>query len=265
MNSPYKSERWIDRLVEVMKRLRAPDGCPWDQKQDHASLRKYLIEEAYEFLEAVDLNDDAAMCEELGDVLLQVVFHAQIASEAGRFSLEDIARGISEKLVRRHPHVFGDREANTADDVLRNWEADKQKEKPERNSILDGVPKRLPALMQAQEIQRKVRRVGFDWDTAQQAFEKVEEEWSEFREALEMNDTEAIRAELGDFLFAIVNICRFLNIDAEDALMQTNRKFRRRFGFIETELRKRNRSPDDSTLEEMDALWDEAKRQENVS
>lgn len=262
MNRRAETAEAFLKLVEVMARLRAPSGCPWDREQTHDSLKKYLLEESYELLEAIDARDDDAMAEECGDVLLQVVFHAQIAEEEKRFDLRDICERISEKLIRRHPHVFGDREAHDADEVLRNWEADKRKEKPERESILEGVPISLPALMQAQEIQRKARKVGFDWDRAEEAFDKVEEEWREFREACFSEDAADMKAELGDLLFAVVNISRFCGIDAEEALSQTNSKFRRRFLYIERKLKERGSSLEASNLEEMDRYWDEAKRLE---
>lgn len=249
-------------LVDIMAALRGENGCPWDIEQTHSSLKKYLIEEAYELLDSIDQADDKGMTEECGDVLLQVVFHAQMASEEGRFDILDVIESICNKLVRRHPHVFGDREAADAEEVLRNWEADKQKEKPERQSILSGIPRGLPALMQASEIQKKVRKVGFDWDNVDDMLDKVEEEWREFREARESKDPAKIKEELGDLFFAMVNVARYAEVDPEDALHKTNQKFMRRFLHIETEVKKQNKSLEQATLFEMDALWEEAKLKE---
>lgn len=252
-------------LVDIMAALRGENGCPWDIEQTHASLKKYLIEEAYELLDSIDEADDNAMTEECGDVLLQVVFHAQMASEENRFDILDVIESICDKLVRRHPHVFGDRDAANAEEVLRNWERDKQQEKPERESILSGIPRGLPALMQAGEIQKKVRRVGFDWENADEMLDKVEEEWREFREARKSKDPNKIKEEFGDILFAMVNVARYVEVDPEDALRKTNQKFMRRFLHIETEVKKQNKTLEQATLFEMDALWEEAKQRERIS
>ncbi len=251
----------FEHLVQIMARLRAPDGCPWDQEQSHESLKKYLIEEAYELLESIDGKDDAAMTEECGDVLLQVVFHAQIAKDEGRFTIDDVIDSISNKLVRRHPHVFGDREAHDAEEVLRNWEADKQKEKPERNSVLDGIPKAMPALMRAHQLQKKAARVGFDWDHTEDVLDKIEEEIQEVREAIKENKPEKVHDEMGDLFFALVNLARFLDIYSEEALQSTNHKFTQRFQYIEQKLKEQGKKPEDSNLEEMDKLWEEAKKE----
>lgn len=250
------------KLVQIMARLRSPDGCPWDKEQTHLSLKKYLIEEAYELLESIDAGEDKAIIEECGDVLLQVVFHARIAEEEGRFNIEDVLTVLCDKLIHRHPHVFGDRDANSAEEVLRNWEADKQKEKPERRSILDGVPKSLPALMQAHQIQDRAARVGFDWEKIEEVFAKFEEEWGEFHETHREQNRERMEEELGDLLFALVNISRYIQVDPEQALTKTNQKFLRRFLYIEQEIEKRSQSLEEASLQEMDALWDEAKRLE---
>lgn len=254
--------RKFAELVKIMERLRAPEGCPWDREQTHESLKKYLIEEAYELLEAIDKKNDAAMAEECGDVLLQVVFHAQMASEEGRFDIYDVVELICDKLIRRHPHVFGDRAAHSAEEVLRNWNADKKKEKPERESILDGLPNGLPALMMAEQMQGRASKVGFDWEKIDEVFAKFEEEWREFREAHAEHSPDEVRAEFGDLLFALVNVARYVDVDAEQALSQTNQKFQRRFRYIEQNLKAANKSLEDSTLAEMDALWDEAKKLE---
>lgn len=255
------AEKFVE-LVEIMSRLRAPDGCPWDREQTHLSLKKYMIEEAYELLDSIDSGNDKAIMEECGDVLLQVVFHAQIAEEEGRFSILNVLETLCDKLIRRHPHVFGDRITNSADEVLRRWEADKQKEKPERTSILDGVPKSLPGLMQAHQIQDRVSRVGFDWKRIEEVFEKFEEEWQEFREAQTDRHRQRLEEELGDLFFALVNIARYIHVDPEQALSKTNQKFTRRFLYIEQEIEKRNKTLEEASLEEMDELWDEAKRLE---
>jgi tetrapyrrole methylase family protein/MazG family protein len=254
-----KVGRKFVELTQIMAKLRSPAGCPWDREQTHEKLKKYLIEEAYELLEAIDDQDDLAMAEESGDVLLQVVFHAQLAEEENRFNIEDVLNAINEKLIRRHPHVFGDRAAKTADEVLRNWEADKLKEKPERESLLDGVPKHLPALMRAEKLQKKAAKAGFDWERIEQVMEKFEEEWGEFRHAFKSQRKREIEAELGDLFFALVNVARYVHVDPEEALTLTNHKFLRRFQHIEQKLREQNKTPAESTLAEMDALWDEAK------
>lgn len=252
----------FNRLIEIMAQLRSPSGCPWDKEQTPQSLKPYLIEEAYEVLDAIDQNDDNEMKEELGDLLLQVVFHAQIASEENRFTIDDVAGTISDKLIRRHPHVFGNVEANTPDEVVKNWEAIKATEKDTKPaSLLDSVPKQLPALFKARRLQEKAARVGFDWDHIDDVAEKVKEETEELIQAQKADQKEKIHEEFGDLLFALVNLARFLNICPEEALTQTNRKFQMRFQYIESELAKRGKTPAESNLEEMDELWEEAKTQ----
>jgi len=249
----------FNRLVEIMERLRGPNGCPWDKEQTSETLKPYLIEEAYEVIDAIDNKDDTNLAEELGDVLLQVVFHAQIATEENRFTIDDVAQSISDKLVRRHPHVFGNMEAETADQVVQNWEAIKVQEKKEKvgqESVLSGIPRHLPALLRAYQIQKKAARVGFDWDHTEAVIQKVAEEVQELQNA---HTEEEKQEEFGDLLFSLVNLARFLKIDPEEALTQTIAKFQNRFTYIETELKKRGRSPQEATLEEMDALWEEAK------
>jgi len=252
-----------DKLVKIMARLRGPGGCPWDHKQTSSSLKPYVIEEAYEVVEAIDSGDPALLCEELGDLLLQVVFHCQIAGEEGIFDFNDVVEAISAKLVRRHPHVFGDVEADDAGTVLRNWERIKQKEKESSNgapaSILDEVPKYLPALMQAVKIQDKASRVGFDWECAEDAATKVWEETDELKEAIASGDKAKIGEELGDLLFAVVNVARLLDVDPEEALRRTNSKFASRFKFIEHRADESGVALEEMTLDEMDAIWDEAK------
>jgi tetrapyrrole methylase family protein/MazG family protein len=261
----------FQRLVEIMARLRAPGGCPWDRAQSRQDLKPYLVEETYEVLDAIEKGDLGLLQEELGDLLLQVVFHAQIASEDGHFSIEDVCRGINEKLVRRHPHVFGEVQAETAEEVLVNWEAIKTAEKAEKNggetvpSVLAGVPKVLPALLKAYRLQQKAARVGFDWEERGQVEEKVREEWAELNDAVAEGDKDHVREELGDFLFALVNLSRFLDIDPEDALQLANGKFMRRFQGIEEEAKARGRDIHGMTLAEMDEIWDLIKARERDS
>jgi len=245
-----------------MARLRGENGCPWDREQTHASIKPYLLEETYEVLESIDENDPAKLEEELGDLALQVVFHAQMADEAGLFTIADVLRGINEKLRRRHPHIFGDVKADTAQEVLFNWEQIKKLEREKaqgRASLLDGVPRELPALLRAHRLQEKASRVGFDWNEARQVFQKVEEELAELQAAMESEQPDRMEAELGDLLFSLVNLGRFIAVNPEDALRKTIARFIARFQYIEEELAKRGTAPGQVTLEEMDALWAEAK------
>lgn len=252
-------------FVDLIARLRAPGGCPWDREQTHASLKPMTIEEAYEVLAAIDDGDDAELAGELGDLLLQVVFHAQIATDESRFTIDDVIARVHDKMVRRHPHVFGDDTAATPGEVLRNWEALKAAERaargePERDSsMLDSVLKHLPAVMEALQMTTKVARVGFDWPDAASVMAKVDEELAELKAAPRGRETEE---EIGDLLFAVVNLARHLEVDPESALKAANRKFRRRFGHVEARLREGGKSPADSTLSEMDAFWEEAKARE---
>jgi tetrapyrrole methylase family protein/MazG family protein len=255
----------IDRLLEIMARLRSPRGCPWDREQTHRSIKQNLIEECYEVVDAIETGDDHELCEELGDLLLQVVFHAQMAREKRQFNFDDVAHAIAEKLVRRHPHVFGRNKLKTADQVLTQWHEIKKtearsKKSGSRKSVLDGVPKHLPALMKAQEIQKKAARVGFDWKNLDDVLAKVEEELGELKRAMRRKKRAEIQDELGDLLFAVVNLARFQKLDAEDALNQTTRKFRRRFDQIEREVARRGKQLKDCSLEELDAIWDQAKQ-----
>lgn len=247
-----------------MARLRSPRGCPWDREQTHASIKQNLVEECYEAVDAIDARDDEALCEELGDLLLQVVFHAQMASEKRRFNFNDVAASIAGKLVRRHPHVFGRNKLDTADQVLTQWHAikknEKGKRKAERKSVLDGVPNHLPALMKAHEVQKKAARVGFDWRKVGDVLAKVEEELGELRHAMRRKKRAEIEDELGDLLFAVVNLARYQKFDAEDALNQTTKKFRRRFEHIEREVARRGKKLEDCSLEELDAIWNQAKQ-----
>ncbi len=251
----------FERLVEVVRRLRAPDGCPWDREQTHESLLSDLLEESYEFMEAVELGDDKHMEEELGDLLLQVVLHSQIAVEENRFDVQSVAGEIADKLVRRHPHVFGEQVVSGTDEVLQNWEQIKltEKGKEDRKSILDGIPKQLPALHRAQKVQKKVSRFGFDWKTVGPALDKVEEEFAEFREALESGDMDHAEDELGDILFSVVNVARHSGISAEDALRRTIKKFTTRFNHIEESYGFDSDKIKNATLEELDAAWEKSK------
>ncbi|WP_214743107.1 MULTISPECIES: nucleoside triphosphate pyrophosphohydrolase [unclassified Exiguobacterium] len=236
-------------LKQIIATLRGPDGCPWDRKQTHESLRKYLLEESYELIEAINAEDDDAIIEELGDVLLQVMLHAQIGEDEGYFDIRDVIGSISEKMVRRHPHVFGEVTVENASDVVKNWNTIKQAEKGEKKqSHLDGVLIDQPSLMRAEQLQKKAAHVGFEWDDVSGAFEKLEEELKEWHE--ELSD----ESELGDVLFSIVNIARYVGLNAEQALEQTNRKFKRRFEYMEAK-----GDLQQMTLEQMDALWNEAK------
>ena len=249
-------------LVQIMARLRGENGCPWDREQTHASIKPYLLEETYEVLESIDENDPAKLEEELGDLALQVVFHAQMADEAGLFTIADVLRGINEKLRRRHPHIFGDVKADTAQEVLFNWEQIKKLEREKaqgRASLLDGVPRELPALLRAHRLQEKASRVGFDWNEARQVFQKVEEELAELRAAMENEQPDRMEAELGDLLFSLVNLGRFIAVNPEEALRKTIARFIARFQYIEEELARRGTAPGQVTIEEMDALWAEAK------
>ena len=256
----------FEQLVSTMVKLRSEDGCPWDKEQTHESIRPYLIEEAYEVLEALESKDDASFREELGDLLLQVVFHAQIASEDDRFNIEDICKNIVDKLVRRHPHVFGDVEASSSNEVLNNWEKIKQKEKGNKTgSVLDGLPAQLPALLRAFRIQEKVARVNFDWADIKDVLNKVREEFDELIEVIEeMGDnkeqTQRLEEEMGDILFSLVNVSRHLNITPEEALRRTNEKFIQRFKSIENQLELNGESLDLATFERLDQLWDEVKK-----
>ena len=252
----------VRRLVEVMRRLRAPGGCPWDREQTLQSLKPCLLEETYELLDAMDRDDPALHVEELGDVLLQVVFQCAIREEEKLFSFDDVAAALADKLVRRHPHVFGDATAETSGEVLRNWEAIKQTEKGKggaARSALDGVPATLPALLKAQRVQVKASRVGFDWDDASGAIAKIHEELNELSEAVTDGDAAHITDEAGDLFFAIVNYCRFIHVDAEGALSGATQKFATRFREVERRVRESGRDMKACTLAELDAVWDEVK------
>ena len=250
----------FESFAEIVAHLRAPDGCPWDKEQTHQTLRTHLLEEAYETLTAMDENDSAGMREEFGDLLLQIVLNSQIGSEADSFSMTQVIKAIYDKIVRRHPHVFGDVELDGVNGVLQNWEKLKEKERKDKKQdkgLLDGVPVALPALEQAQEYQDRAARVGFDWPEIEGVLDKVREEIEEIKNA--ETDFE-LASEIGDLFFALVNVARWKKVDAESALRGTNRKFKKRFAHVEQSAKKQGRSLSDLSLEEMDVLWNEAKK-----
>jgi tetrapyrrole methylase family protein/MazG family protein len=244
-------------LRQIIAKLRSPEGCPWDRKQTHASLKPYLIEECYETLQALDEGAPQKLCEELGDLLLQIVLHAQIATEAGQFSIDDVIRGISSKLIHRHPHVFGGQKVQDVGEVELNWEALKQEEREEGESLLAGAPEQMPALAYSQSIQRRVAGVGFDWEKVEEIIDKLAEEVSEIKNA---TDQQEKAKEFGDLLFTLANVARRLDIDLEMALRSANQRFCRRFAYMEEACRNRGVSFGSLSFDEQNALWEEAKR-----
>jgi len=258
----------LQRLIELMARLRAPDGCPWDREQNFDTIKKYTVEETYEVLDAIDRRDWNDLREELGDFILQAVFYAQMASEEGRFSFGDCLDAINEKLVRRHPHIFavkpGDEIARTGDQVLKRWEEIKAEEKRGKaekpNGLLDGISRAQPSLIEAQQISSKAARAGFDWENSEQVIAKLEEEIAEFREARDSGSADEMEGELGDILFTIVNLARFAKVDPEQALRRTNAKFRKRFAHLEKRLADDGGEVSGAPIERLEALWQEAKR-----
>lgn len=262
MNQIRLKDRYtFDELVDIMRVLRSENGCPWDREQNHDTLRRYILEEAYELADAIDVADDAKMREELGDVLLQVVFHAQIAEETGSFTADDVISTICRKMILRHTHVFGDAKADTSDDVLKNWEEIKKGEKgltSHTQNLMD-VPAAMPGLLRSYKVQQRAAKAGFDWDRVEDAFAKISEETSELQEIYLDGDAARISDEIGDLLFAVVNVSRFLNIDPELAVQGTVSKFIRRFSYIEKNAEKSGKKLENMTLSEMDALWNEAK------
>lgn len=270
-SSRDKAGEKFSELVELISRLRAPGGCPWDREQTHESLKPMMLEEAYEVVEAIDEGNDEELIGELGDLMLQVVFHSQIGTEENRFTVADVIERVSSKMIRRHPHVFGEDRADTSAEVLRNWEALKEaelvakgKKADAEGSMLDSVSTKLPAVMEAFQMTTKVARVDFDWPDVASVLEKLDEEVEELKQAVrdESATHQEIAGEVGDLLFVAVNVARLLGIDPESALKSSNRKFRRRFRHIEDRLREQGRKPADSDHIEMDALWDEAKAKE---
>jgi len=277
--STVSAGAWFEKLVAVQKRLRAPQGCPWDREQTHATLRPYLIEEAYEVIDALDSGDDAKFAEEMGDLLLQIVFHSEIACEQQRFSVADVLREIHDKMVRRHPHVFGNARAKNSTEVLQNWERIKATERIDKDSasqngakpqhkptsLLDGVARGLPAMLQGLQLTRKAARAGFDWHDADGIFEKLREEMAEVRHALAEKDSKKAEEELGDLLFAVVNLARFVQVDPEIALKKANAKFQRRFMEMEKAALSSDRTFDGMPREDKESLWDAVKHGEKKS
>ena len=250
----------VSRLQEIVTRLRAPDGCPWDREQTHSSLRSALVEECYEVVEAINKSDDPNLQEELGDILLHVVMHSHLANEREAFTFDQVVETVCEKLIRRHPHVFGDTNAENSQEVLKQWEQIKRAEKGGDASVLAGLPTALPALMRAQNAQKKAARVGFDWDSAAPVFEKVQEELAEVRDAITQGDARAVEEEIGDLLFSVVNLARKLKVDSETALTAATSKFVTRFQAVEAALAENGQKIEQATPEEMNRLWDEHKR-----
>jgi tetrapyrrole methylase family protein/MazG family protein len=250
----------FDELLEIMSALRGEGGCPWDRQQTRESLKPFIIEEAYEVLEAIDEKNPEAIKEELGDLLFQIVFQCQVAKERGEFEMADVITKIGEKMIARHPHVFGDANYKTPAEVLVHWEAQKKREGKQRESLLDGVPKTMPSLLRAHRLQDRASRVGFDWEKVEDVLTKLEEELQEFRDALSSKKQGEIEDELGDIFFVLVNISRFVGINPEDALRKTISKFISRFRYIEMVAAEEGKKLSDMTLAEMDALWDEAKK-----
>jgi MazG family protein len=264
MNPETAGEKF-QQLVAIMARLRATDGCPWDREQTFDSIKPFTLEETYEVLEAIDRCDWPELAQELGDFMLQAVFYAQMASEQNLFRIEDALDAINQKLIRRHPHVFGEQSAASADDVKRIWGEVKAGEKKDQGKsaegLLSGVPRALPALVEAQQIASRAAAAGFDWENPEQVLDKLHEELAEFAEARRTASQDSLEDEMGDLLFVLVNLARFVKVDPEQALRRTNAKFRARWSHIESRLAKQDRKPRDATIEEMETLWQEAKRQ----
>ena len=260
------AEGAVERLLEIVARLRAPDGCPWDREQTLDSIKSGMIEEAYEALDAIESGNRSALKEELGDLLLQVVFQSRICEEEGDFSFSEVAEGISEKLVRRHPHVFGEVKVSGTDEVLQNWDAIKKMEKKGEDgvpaSVVDGIPKHLPALQKAYQVQKRAARAGFDWEKTEDVLDKLQEEIGELREAIQAGKEAEIREELGDLLFSVVNISRFLGHDPEELLRYNIQKFIRRFQDVEKQVHATGHSFKEFSLAELDEFWDVAKERE---
>ena len=267
---------WFEKLVAVQARLRAPKGCPWDREQTHQTLRTYLLEEAYEVLEALETGNDSKFTEEMGDLLLQIVFHSQIATEEGRFTVSDVIREIHDKMIRRHPHVFGQARAKDSKEVLRNWEQIKAEERraskgesgdgaKEERSLLDGISRALPATLEGFQLTRKASRIGFDWEDTRGIIAKMQEETAELENALRTKHQGKTEEEMGDLLFAAVNLARFLGVDPEIALKKANAKFSRRFRAMEARARESGREFKDLPREEMEGLWNATKSEEAES
>ena len=257
-------ETSMERLLGIMRKLRAPNGCPWDREQTLDSLKSNLVEETYEVIDAIESGDRAELRGELGDLLLQVVFQAQICEEAGEFNFDDVVNGIADKLVRRHPHVFGDAQADTSGEVLRNWEKIKKTEKGAETprSLVEGIPRHLPALAKANLVQKRVARAGFEWDEIGGVVDKLDEELAEVKEAMEQKDAAAIREELGDLMFSVVNLSRYLGHEPEELLNENIAKFMRRFQCLENRLHDEGRELENCSLEELEAVWNAVKTAE---
>lgn len=260
-NFQFKEHYNIDDLIEIVQILRSPDGCPWDKEQDHKSIRRDFLEETYEVIEAINKDDKDMLMEELGDVLLQVVFHTQIEREKGAFEFDNVADGICKKMIERHPHVFGNVDVETSEQVLENWDVIKKQTKKQTSQTesMLSVPREFPALMRAQKIQKKAAKVGFDWEDVDGAFAKVSEELDELKAAVTMGMVDNAREELGDLIFSVVNVSRFISVDSEEALTEATDKFVDRFSKVEKMANDRGLNMKETSLEELDKLWDEAK------
>jgi tetrapyrrole methylase family protein/MazG family protein len=263
-----KCHQLFGKLVEVVASLRGENGCPWDKEQTHSTLKSSLLEETYEVIEAIDAGEVSAtsstkLKEELGDLLMQVMLHAQIAQDENKFNIGDVIQAITEKLIRRHPHVFGDVQVENTDQVLSNWEAIKRSEETsqDRESLMDGIPIQLPSLMRARKIQNKASQVGFDWKRGEDVLPKIQEEFEELKDSMKLSEQVEIEMEIGDLLFSIVNLSRFLNVDPEEALRKVNEKFIRRFQMMETEIKRQGKRFEDYDLEGLDEFWEKAKRE----
>ena len=252
----------FQKLLDIMTALRSGNGCPWDKEQTAESLKPFLVEETYEVLEALDEGDPKKIKEELGDLLFQIVFHCQLAKERGEFDMDDVIKNIGDKMISRHPHVFGKEKFETSEEVSKQWDERKKEEGKIKESILEGIPKELPSLLRAHKLQTRAAKVGFDWQRVEDVMEKLEEELHEFRSALKSKEQKEIEDELGDIFFVLVNISRFVGVNPEDALRKTISKFISRFRYIEMKARDAGKNISDMTLEEMDTLWDEAKERE---
>ncbi|MGA1847362.1 nucleoside triphosphate pyrophosphohydrolase [Deferribacter abyssi] len=254
-------EKKFRNLVNIIKKLRAPDGCPWDREQNLYSLKDYIIEEVFEFIDALDRKDITNIIEELGDILLHVLFHSIIAEEEGLFTLNEVIDTISEKLIRRHPHVFGDIKVKSTDEVMINWEKIKAEEKKKgKRSILDDIPAKMPSIQRSYKLQERAKKVGFDWQSSDECMMKVHEEFNELQDAIKTGNLNDIEHEFGDLLFALINLSRFLNVNADEALRKANNRFVDRFKHIENRLAEKGLSPEDATLDELEQLWKEAKK-----
>lgn len=252
----------IEKLIKTVEKLRAPDGCPWDREQTHSTLKRYLIEETYEAIDAIDSNDPKLIMEELGDVLLQVVLHAQIASETNSFNINDIAKCINEKMISRHPHVFGDTVVKNAEEVLVNWEALKKKEKPERKDIFDGIPNSLPALLKAYKVSKKVAKEGFEWESESDLWTAFEKELKEFKDTTKSEDKNRQTEELGDLLFMIVNIARWYKIDPEETLNTGTKKFIKRYNSVKEKVTSQKKEIKNLSGKELNEIWEKVKSEE---